>query len=239
MQRTMTSGYSKRLCAYCQLASSTRQGDHIFAREFFLEAQRANLPKAPCCATCNGAKARHEHYLTAVLPFGGRHDDAVASIEATETRLGENLRLKRELEDGLELGASPDGSSLVPFQDEHLRGLFEMIPKGLLWYHAGVYLPENYGALAFAAPSGAVEPNPNFGPGAETYRGNLGNGVFEYEGVTNPSDRFSSAWVFKLFGGAKFLTDAHEFGEDADRMVALTGPADMFDELRAQVDRRT
>ena len=54
----------------------------MFAREFFLTDRRAQFPKLPACETCNNVKSKLEHYLTAVLPFGGRYtDELVTSLK--------------------------------------------------------------------------------------------------------------------------------------------------------------
>ena len=66
----MSKRFRDKPCVYCLTNPSTTTGDHVFAREFFPEAARANLPKVPACESCNNEKSHLEHYLTAVLPFG-------------------------------------------------------------------------------------------------------------------------------------------------------------------------
>jgi len=84
-------------CVYCLDPVATTD-DHVFSRKFFLDKDRGNLPKVPACTTCNGEKARLEHYLTTVLPFGGRHPQAVPNLEsAVPPRLAKNRRLHRHL----------------------------------------------------------------------------------------------------------------------------------------------
>ncbi len=63
----MSKRFRDKPCDYCLTNPSTATGDHVFAREFFPEAARANLPKVPACESCNNEKSRLEHYLTAVL----------------------------------------------------------------------------------------------------------------------------------------------------------------------------
>src|ERR1700730_16827139 len=41
----MSKRFRDKPCAYCLTNPSTATGDHVFAREFFPEAARANLPK--------------------------------------------------------------------------------------------------------------------------------------------------------------------------------------------------
>ena len=66
----MSKKYKGKLCAYCT-NKAAEAGDHVFSREFFLVEDRDDLPQAPICDSCNNAKSKLEHYLTAVLPFTG------------------------------------------------------------------------------------------------------------------------------------------------------------------------
>ena len=69
--------FAGELCVYCN-SSPAVVPDHVFAREFFLVNQRDKLPQVPACDKCNNEKSHLEHYLTALLPFGGSHADVVA-----------------------------------------------------------------------------------------------------------------------------------------------------------------
>jgi hypothetical protein len=85
------------LCVYC-LERKSVTGDHVFAREFFLPAQRSDLPQVPVCECCNNEKSRVEHYLTTLLPFGGRHSDSTENLKKqVPKRLERNHRLHSEL----------------------------------------------------------------------------------------------------------------------------------------------
>src|SRR5260370_34788662 len=87
-------------CVQCGAAPAATM-DHIFAREFFPVERRANLPKVPACSSCNSTKSRLEHYLTAVLPFGGLHQDALVTLERmVPPRLEKNVKLKNDLSAG-------------------------------------------------------------------------------------------------------------------------------------------
>lgn len=66
----MSKKYKGKICVYCADAISVT-GDHVFAREFFLETQRDNLPQVPACEKYNNRKSVLEHYLTTVLPLEG------------------------------------------------------------------------------------------------------------------------------------------------------------------------
>jgi hypothetical protein len=97
----MGKGFKGKTCVYCATAPAATM-DHVFAREFFRVDRRGNLPKVPACAARNGAKSSLEHYLTAVLPFGGRHADGMAHLtEMVPGRLAHNQKLARQLSKGL------------------------------------------------------------------------------------------------------------------------------------------
>src|SRR5579863_3007413 len=145
-------------CVYCSARDSVT-GDHIFAREFFLPSARADLPQAPTCEACNNEKSKLEHYLTAVLPFGGRHGAAMENL-ATQVpkRLRRNAKLHRELAD--ELHYSPDqlGPDMaIGFKGEYVEQLFGMIAKGLLWHHWRTYLQAAYAIRSLTVTTYALE----------------------------------------------------------------------------------
>jgi|SRR6516165_636442 hypothetical protein len=87
--------FAGQLCVYCN-SNPAVVPDHVFAREFFLVNQRDNLPQVPACDKCNNEKSRLEHHLTALLPFGGSHADALTNLETmVPKRLAKNARLHR------------------------------------------------------------------------------------------------------------------------------------------------
>jgi hypothetical protein len=138
------------LCAYCSQSPSVT-GDHVFAREFFLKAQRGNLPQVPTCDSCNNEKGNLEHYLTAVLPFGGRHADAQANLnELVEPRLAKNKKLHRHLSrDSSRVWTQTESglharSMALPFEPERVVNLFKFIVRGVLFYHWKVRLTADH-----------------------------------------------------------------------------------------------
>ncbi len=93
----MSKKFKDKPCVYCPTGISAT-ADHAFAREFFLERHRANLPKVPACAVCNGEKSALEHYLTTILSFGGVHPNALENLITTAPRrLAKNLKLRDTL----------------------------------------------------------------------------------------------------------------------------------------------
>ena len=97
----MSKRYKDKTCAYCAGVSET--ADHIFAREFVPVSYRSQIPQVPACKRCNKEKSELEHYLTAVLLFGGRHADAATNLQIDgPRRLAKNQKLRRELGEGSE-----------------------------------------------------------------------------------------------------------------------------------------
>jgi hypothetical protein len=140
----MGKAFQGKICVYCAGAPAATM-DHVFAREFFLVERRTNLPKVPACAACNGAKSQLEHYLTAVLPFGGQHADGLVHLtEMVPGRLARNQKLARGLSAGLSrtLVAGRDTPAMtIPIDPDKVGELFALIAKGLLWHHWQVLLP--------------------------------------------------------------------------------------------------
>jgi len=138
----MSKQFKGKPCVYCAGANIAETGDHVFAREFFLPPQRANLPKVPACNRCNGDKSNLEHYLTALLPFGGRQADASTNLTTmVPKRLESNRRLHRGLTRGIKTVWTTEPSGLyvrtlaLPFDGENLEQLLALIVRGLMWHH--------------------------------------------------------------------------------------------------------
>lgn len=129
--------YKGKICVYYGLAPS-ETADHVIAREFFLAKDRANLPKVPACLGCNSQKSVLEHYLTAILPFGGRHVDAVPNLVGrVPARLAQNSALHHALAANQKrvLEISPSGvifpTMALPIDGEKVEALIGLIVKGL------------------------------------------------------------------------------------------------------------
>jgi hypothetical protein len=187
----MTKKFKGQCCVYCAERDAVT-GDHIFAREFFLPTERANLPQAPVCAECNNEKSKLEHYLTAVLPFGGRHSSAAQNLASmVPKRLRKNAKLHRELAAGQKTetaskeGDAP-GTLTVPIDGDRVEQLFAMIARGLIWYHWKVYLSDDCDIKSMTVTRFGEQyfdqlifsRNPK-----DRVKVNLGQGTFEYEGV--------------------------------------------------------
>ncbi|MCF6322656.1 MAG: HNH endonuclease, partial [Rhizobiaceae bacterium] len=147
--------FRNKLCVYCDNGIS-ETGDHIIARKFVLEKNRANLPKVPCCRKCNEEKSRLEHYLTSVLPFGGRHSCARDSLVAVKPRVARNKKLRDELANGWRTQGARISTNwgisvpttVIPFDSGRLCNLATYVALGLSYYHYDLKLTPKYETYA-------------------------------------------------------------------------------------------
>jgi hypothetical protein len=138
--------FKGKRCAYCSAAMAASE-DHVFARQFFLERDRKDLPKVHACHDCNDKKSRLETYLTAVLPFAGSHAQALENLTTrVPKRLDRNRRVSRELFGSMkpawlrEDGGIYQRTSVVDFEGDKLIDLLKYVGRGLAWHHWRVYL---------------------------------------------------------------------------------------------------
>lgn len=216
----MSKRFRGLICVYCAKEPAIT-GDHIFAREFFPEPRRDNLPQVPVCAACNNDKAKLEHYLTAVLPFGGRHPDASTNLALlAPKRLRGNLKLHRQLSERF------TGNS-IPIDGEKLEQLFGLIARGLVWYHWKVYINQETHRVrsVTVTPSGAQALDDFiFKRNArDRVSKNIGNGAFIYEGLEATDDPALTFWRFSIYGGLVVATGASS-EPLASQFIAFTFP---------------
>lgn len=242
----MSKRFKGKPCVYCNAAPSTKTGDHAFAREFFLEARRGNLPKVLACETCNNEKSKLEHYLTAVLPFGGRHSDSLEHLSTlVEPRLAKNARLHGELSTGLgEIWSLERGITMpvqtIPIDGEKVGQLFGFITKALLWHHWQIILePERHNVWAgFLNPIGLQLFRPFLAATANArVRENLGKGTFIYEGVQGTDIPEMSIWLFSIYGGMKLSGNTSTANDDCSIIGAVTATREFMTKFVSLLDR--
>lgn len=229
----MSKRFKNDLCVYCSVEDSVT-GDHIFAREFFVENARSCLPKAPTCAKCNNEKSKLEHYLTTVLPFGGRHTDSSENLTSmVPQRLERNAKLHRRILEG-------NSTVEIPFEVTQLEKLFCFIAKGLAWYHWKIYLNNETHTVCAAVISAFL---PTIGDSAARLTGrehvteDIGNGTFLYEGLEGLDDPTLTVWRFTVYGGL-VMGDGNPPVAFPTEVIAITGPIQSVHQLATMAEER-
>ncbi len=231
--------YAGKTCAYCGGVSTSP--DHVIARGFFLPKDRLNLPQVPACGWCNGTKAELEHYVTTILPFGGRHSDAHAMLaDMVPPRLARNRRLQRHLAEGWGRTWTPRESGLMapattlPVDPERLLGLFKWIARGLTFYHWHISITAAHDVEAIATTrSGDTVIDQQFAlrTSARAFA-NLGKGTFMYEGAQTVDSPETTLWRFSIYGGVR-VGDPNAPRELGSRIVVVTRPRSSSDSSSA------
>lgn len=233
----MSKKFKGQRCAYCSVRDAVT-GDHIFAKEFFLVSARANLPQAPVCEQCNNEKSRLEHYLTAVLPFGGRHPHASENL-ATQVakRLEKNVKLHRNLMAAQQIvsvpgeSGAPEETIAIPFEGEKLEQLFSMIARGLAWYHWSVYLGTDYVVQTHTVTAHGLkfyEDNLFRKNARNRVREQVGDGTFVYEGAQAMDDPRITIWKFSVYGGLASYENDISPESMGSHLISMSGPASAF-----------
>jgi hypothetical protein len=225
--------FSGKTCIYCLNEPSTPTGDHVFARAFFLVSLRDNLPKVPCCLACNRTKSALERYLSAILPLGARHNDAIPNAESAEARILKNAKLLRELVAGTKkelVEISPgvsDEKFVLPFSTAAFHELFIFIVKALAWHHWKIEIPSQFGVRVGSlthAGEQLLAPLLMEKNITKLVNENLGNGTFTYKGAQAADYAEMTIWQFSVYGG--FLI-ADEISQSSC-VWAITGRESFF-----------
>ena len=224
--------YKNKTCVYCAKEQASLAGDHIFAREFFLENERDNLPQVPASDVCNNKKSELEHYLTAVLPFGGKHSDSSVNLSSMVPK---RLRKNKPLHDKLRSGMSPGWfvsesgilvkSTSIPIDFTKIEKLMRYIVRGLCWKHMHVQLLKEdiLEVMAVTRFGNDFFRNRLFNLNvACRVEKNLGNGTVSYEGIQGTDDPKRTVWRIKLYGGIQFSDDEDSIDERTTNFVIIT-----------------
>lgn len=225
--------YKNKTCVYCGTEGLTTGPDHVFAREFFLEERREDLPKVPSCEQCNNSKSRLEHYLTSVLPFGGKHNDARKNLsEMVPKRLEKNKKLHRELTEGKgtvytkRLSGISTPYMTVPIDVNQLLKLFKYITRALAHIHFDVNLDTN-DLVDSSVDLKNIDSWLN-GPCANRIQCDLGANTISYTGVQALDSAKVTAWEFCFYGGIA-LSNRKE-----TKIITFTGPAHIKETVKTR-----
>lgn len=225
--------FKGKLCVYgCMRLATTV--DHVFAREFFLSDSPYEPIKVPACLLCNNQKSHLEHYLTALLPFGGRHKDASTNLEKmVPKRLARNAKLHRLLYKHKGTAWIKDSSELyvptmtLPIDFHLIEQLFKFITMGLAWHHWQVRLTAEHfiTILALSRHGEQVFDRKFFWVNNAAHVTNdLGEGTFIYEGVQGVDNPAVTGWRFSIYGGLTLGGDPEKPEEGSSVIGVITGP---------------
>jgi hypothetical protein len=236
--------FKGKTCVYCATAGASETGDHILAREFMPVARRRQIPQVPACKRCNKDKADLEHYLTAVLLFGGRHADAAANLQSEgPRRLAQNQKLHRELARGRSRLWTKEPSGLLvnaltlPIDGERVERLIGFIVRGLMWHHWGIVLgPDCFvDVLSLTVRGESFFQRYARMKAKDRVRGDIGDGALVYEGAQGTDNPQVSVWDISIFGGVKMTGENDE--ESTSRFGVMTGPRAIKDRAAERVKR--
>lgn len=225
--------YRGKLCTYgCGRFATT--ADHVFAREFFLPGTAYEPIKVPACGLCNNEKSRLEHYLTTLLPFGGRHVDAANNLQdMVPKRLARNMSLHRMLAAHQGIAWVRDDGGLylptmtLPVEFGRIEQLFRFIARGLAWHHWQVRLTSSdfTTVLALSRRGEQVFDQKFFRVNVAAHVSNdLGQGTFMYEGVQGIDNPVITVWKFSIYGGLALGGDTKAPDESSSIIGVFTGP---------------
>ena len=230
----MSKKFKEKLCVYCAERPSTKTGDHVFAREFFMDSERNNPIKVPACVECNNEKSKIEHYLTSLLPFGGMHQDAKEHlVKLVPKRLDKNQKLKNNLQAGMQYIALTNelGESIrhlaLPFDGDSYTGLFKYIAKALIWHHWGVFLSKDsfvyatalteFGADMFHKYFFSLNPK-------NRIEHEIGVKTMKYLGVQAVDNDQITIWQFEVYNGLVTSSNAEDGFNKSSCIGVITGP---------------
>ncbi|MDR8032103.1 HNH endonuclease [Burkholderia cenocepacia] len=224
-------GFKNKTCVYCGRESVSETADHVIAREFFREHERDNLPKVPACTICNNAKSQLEHYVLSVLPMGGMHPDAAATIvDQVARRIGKNEKLRRSLAVGqrVRLVRGPDGvwreGMSIPFEGEKLAALACYIALGLAWHHWQIQIaPHAVASARIFSATGTQDFERMWAtiPAEQRITQVYERDVIAYRGGYIATNKNVTLWQIRFFGGVE-LGDSKQAGETARTMFVAT-----------------
>jgi hypothetical protein len=230
--------FKNKTCAYCGVEGASETADHVLAREFVDISLRHEIPVVPSCKTCNQIKSVLEHYATTVLPFGGRQPDSSNRLkEDVPKRLKGNLRLHREIENGMTRVWNQENgvysrTLAIPLDGNRIQQLIDFTVRGLMFYHWGIALGRDC-ALEVLSLTPNDENCFNLIKQSRTQRreyGNIGNGALIYEGLQGMEEPRFSVWEVSMLGGAIMSAGNNV---TMKKFGVTTGSKDMFARVAA------
>jgi len=222
----MSKKYKGKTCVYCGGVGLSETRDHVLAREFVLERHRPNLPAVPACKRCNNAKSQLEWELTTVLPFGGRHSNALENLSTmVPKRLRTNQALRSQIARGLDKPVwlpTPWGNlertSLVLIDTKQIETWVSLLTMGLIWHHWHVIVANEVDIEPMLLTSEGEKlyaPMFNLRASRKVPVTSIGGDALIYEGMMDRTNPLGSLWRFAIYGGI-------QLGGDDPRVRAST-----------------
>ena len=229
----MSKKYKNKICAYCGVPNSTTV-DHVFPRALFHENDASVIPKVPACFSCNNEKSKLEHTLSAVLPFGAKHEHALQNLcKKIPRMLKKNVKLHKKLQYQIrnnpswENGDEPSTLTL-PEEISKINEFIKYTVKGLSVWHWETYL--------------TTGTEFEFIPSPVTYKDfysktfltmqcdnkisdSLGKGTISYLGMQNVQCPLQTIWFFELLGGLQ-IADSRYPDKIINSIGVITKPVD-------------
>lgn len=238
----MSKLFKGKTCVYCAVPGISDTGDHVLARGFVAAEYRGQIAKVPACSACNNKKAALEAEFTAVLPFGGRHADALDNLTTNvPKRLAKNQKLHRTLAAGQTRVWSREPSGVlvntmaIPLDGKRLEELVGLIVRGLMFDHWRVILGPDvvvdvmsltkYGEALF---DGYLKLDAK-----QRVANDIGKGALVYEGVQGIDNDAISFWTLSLYGS--LVMDGGDGKDFTSKFGVMTGPKAIIERAEARV----
>lgn len=220
-------------CAYCAKGISTTTGDHVLPRSLVPKNLRGNLPKVPCCRECNRRKARTEHYIASVLPFGGRHGSARETLELAGPRIAKNDRLAKDLAEGLREHVTGSGHVVqgLLIETEQVECFVDDLVRGLSNFHWSDRLtePSQYFSALLHQEIDEWLAHWLGNLKGDSVSGDLAEGHVRYLAKRAPADPIFSMWRIEFLGNMQFAGDGPSL---ASAFWAVGGDPRMVDKFK-------
>jgi hypothetical protein len=228
----VSKAFQGKTCVYCTVEGISSTPDHVVARGFFPTEQRHGIPKVPACQSCNNTKSGLETYLTAVLPFGGRHTKSAEILaELAPKRLDRNRKLARELAGSWNSSISISSEGYLQLQHtfnvdaDKIEQLYRFIVRGLCWSEWQLLLPETHSEIqvGFLTLDGArLVESLLRGNAKRRCQGMIAAGLFQYEGAQAVDNDLITVWKMSLYGVT--FSDGKDSNVRSSLCYASTGP---------------
>ena len=153
--------------------------------------------------------------------------------EKVALRLNKNKKLKSYLAKELERVWARSEHDLIfptssfPIDFEKLIPLFQMIIKGLIFYHWKAYVPSDYIISIMTLTSEGLslfkERILALSKGFHVQK-KIGNGAFYYQGTRGSADPAFTAWYFSFYGNLNIGSPDENNVMESAHICAMTGP---------------